>query len=252
MRLTWMAIRLAFLRAIAEPMRRADRLFQIVQFLRGGRLVTAAKLGARLEVSERTIYRDIADLQASGVPIDGAAGAGYILRAGHDLPPLMFTRDEIVALVAGARLVKAWGGTSMAAAAEEALIKIAAVLPPDAKSKMQRIAIHAPGYNLPSEERARIDLFEAAIEDRRVMAFDYADDESKSTTRAIWPLGLWFWGGHWTVVGWCLLRDDFRMFRFSRMTAPHETGETFKPEKGKTLQEFYRMMEDKGWRGGRG
>jgi predicted DNA-binding transcriptional regulator YafY len=168
--------------------RRADRLFQIVQFLRGGRLVTAAKLGHKLEVSERTIYRDIADLQASGVPIDGAAGAGYILRAGHDLPPLMFTRAEIVALVAGARLVKAWGGSSMAAAAEEALIKISAVLPPEAQARMQRIAIHAPGYHMLGEERQRIDLFEAAIEDRRVMAFDYADDEAKATTRAIWPL----------------------------------------------------------------
>ena len=110
-------------------MRRADRLFQIVQLLRGGRLTTAARLAERLEVSERTIYRDIADLQASGVPVDGAAGVGYVLRDGFDLPPLMFTRDEIVALVAGARMIRAWGGASMARGAEEALVKIAAVLP---------------------------------------------------------------------------------------------------------------------------
>ena len=105
-------------------MRRADRLFQIVQYLRGGRLVTAARLAERLEVSERTIYRDIADLQSTGVPIDGEAGIGYIMRSGFDLPPLMFTRDEIVALVTGARMVRAWGGTAMIAAAEEALVKI--------------------------------------------------------------------------------------------------------------------------------
>ena len=86
-------------------MRRADRLFQIVQYLRGGRLVTARRLAERLEVSERTIYRDIADLMATGVPIDGEAGVGYVMRAGFDLPPLMFTRDEIVALVAGAQMV---------------------------------------------------------------------------------------------------------------------------------------------------
>lgn len=95
-------------------MRRADRLFQIVQHLRGGRLVTAQKLGAWLEVSERTIYRDIADLQSTGVPIDGEAGVGYMMREGFDLPPLMFTRDEIVALVAGARMVRAFGGAAMA------------------------------------------------------------------------------------------------------------------------------------------
>ncbi|MEE9428087.1 MAG: HTH domain-containing protein, partial [Paracoccaceae bacterium] len=91
-------------------MRRADRLFQIVQYLRGGRLLTAATLAERLEVSERTIYRDIADLIGSGVPIEGEAGVGYLMRSGYDLPPLMFNRDEIVALVAGARMLRAWGG----------------------------------------------------------------------------------------------------------------------------------------------
>ena len=110
-------------------MRRADRLFQIVQYLRGGRLVTARKLADRLEVSERTIYRDVADLIGSGVPIDGEAGVGYILRAGFDLPPLMFTRDEIVALVAGARVISTFGGAAMAQASQEALVKISAVLP---------------------------------------------------------------------------------------------------------------------------
>ncbi len=109
-------------------MRRADRLFQIVQYLRGGRLLTARTLAERLEVSERTIYRDIADLIGSGVPIEGEAGVGYLMRAGYDLPPLMFNRNEIVALVAGARLIRAWGGASMAQAAEEALVKIDAVL----------------------------------------------------------------------------------------------------------------------------
>ena len=102
-------------------MRRADRLFQIVQYLRGGRLVTAEQLAERLEVSRRTIYRDVADLIGSGVPIEGEAGVGYVMRAGYDLPPLMFTNDEVAALVAGARLVRAWGGTAMAEAAQEAL-----------------------------------------------------------------------------------------------------------------------------------
>jgi len=124
-------------------MRRADRLFQIVQKLRGGRLVTARQLAEKLEVSERTIYRDIADLQSTGVPIDGEAGVGYILREGFDLPPLMFTRDEVVALVAGARLITAWGGASMARAAEEAIIKIGAVLPKEDRPRITNTHIHS-------------------------------------------------------------------------------------------------------------
>ena len=124
-------------------MRRADRLFQIVQYLRGGRLLTARKLAERLEVSERTIYRDIADLIGSGVPIDGEAGIGYLMRAGFDLPPLMFSRDEIVALVAGARMIRAWGGAGMALAAEEALVKIGAVLPAPERARAGAVQIHA-------------------------------------------------------------------------------------------------------------
>jgi predicted DNA-binding transcriptional regulator YafY len=128
-------------------MRRADRLFQIVQHLRGGRLVTARHLSEALEVSERTIYRDIADLQASGVPVEGEAGVGYVMLAGFELPPLMFSRDEIVALVAGARLIRAWGGATMARGAEEALIKIAAVLPEAERERAAAVQVHsiAPG-----------------------------------------------------------------------------------------------------------
>jgi len=127
-------------------MRRADRLFQIVQHLRGGRLVTARMLSERLEVSERTIYRDIADLQSTGVPIDGEAGVGYLMREGFELPPLMFTRDEIVALVAGARMVRAFGGAAMARAAEEALIKIGSVLPDSERDRISRTEIHTPSW----------------------------------------------------------------------------------------------------------
>jgi predicted DNA-binding transcriptional regulator YafY len=224
-------------------MRRADRLFQIVQFLRGGRLVTAAILGAKLEVSERTIYRDIADLQASGVPIDGAAGVGYIMRQGFDLPPLMFTRDEVTALVAGAKLVKAWGGLTMARAAEEALVKIAAVLPDVARSQLAQIQIHTPRYTLKDETRENIDLTQGAVESRNVLSFAYADKNNAETQRTIRPLGLWFWGGQWTVVGWCLTRDAFRMFRLDRMSTLTKTGENFRPEPGKTLKDFYLQME---------
>jgi len=223
-------------------MRRADRLFQIVQHLRGGRLTTAARLAERLEVSERTIYRDIADLQSTGVPIDGEAGVGYIMRDGFDLPPLMFTRDEIVALVAGARMVSAWGGITMARAAAEALVKIETVLPDSAKARLKSVEIRAPAHRMTADERVKIDTLERACEERLVTAIAYTDAAGEATERSIWPLGLWFWGGTWTVIGWCLKRDDFRVFRIDRIGAMTPTGETFRAEKGRTLRDFYEQM----------
>jgi len=227
-------------------MRRADRLFQIIQHMRGGRLVRARQLSEWLEVSERTVYRDIADLQASGVPIDGAAGVGYILRDGYDLPPLMFSRDEIVALVAGARLIRAWGGASMARAADEALVKIDAVLPNAVRTRTDNIEIHAFAPEMTEDVRARIDFFERAAASRKSVSVTYADAAGSPTRRVVRPLGLWFWGKVWTLVGWCELREDFRMFRLDRMAEIQETGTIFKPETGKTLIDFYRLMEAEG------
>lgn len=229
-------------------MRRADRLFQIVQHLRGGRLTTAARLAEDLEVSERTIYRDIADLQSTGVPIDGEAGVGYVMQEGYDLPPLMFTRDEIVALVAGARLIKAWGGASMARGAEEALIKIEAVLPEAEKARARAVSVHALGWEMTDDLRARIDEIEEAVEARRRLSLVYRDEAGAGSTRVVRPLGLWFWGKVWTLVAWCELREDFRMFRLDRMEeiAP---GLRFRPEPDKSLSAFYRQMELRG--GGR-
>lgn len=227
-------------------MRRADRLFQIVQHLRGGRLVTARMLGERLEVSERTIYRDIADLQSTGVPIDGEAGVGYLMREGFDLPPLMFTRDEIVALVAGARMVRAFGGVQMARAAEEALVKIGAVLPDQEKARIARTEIHMPDWVVTDEQRKLIDVLERSVEARDVLCIDYSDEAGKPTKRDIRPLGLWFWGKVWTLVAWCELRDDFRAFRIDRIAEITLSGRAFRPERGKQLTDFYRTWEVRG------
>jgi len=229
-------------------MRRADRLFQIVQYLRGGRLVTAKMLAEWLEVSERTIYRDITDLQSSGVPIDGEAGVGYLMRDGYDLPPLMFTNDEIVALVAGARLIRAWGGAAMARAAEEALVKIEASLPdsdrPDSpRRRADQIEIHAMAPEMTPQVRATIDATEKAVELRQRIGLAYRDGEGQATERTVRPLGLWFWGKVWTLVAWCELRDDFRMFRLDRIVSMTNEGDTFRVEHGKTLADFYRVME---------
>lgn len=220
-------------------MRRADRLFQIVQYLRGGRLWTAHMLAERLEVTKRTVYRDMADLIGSGVPIEGEAGVGYVMRAGYDLPPLMFNSDEIVALVAGARMIRAWGGTSMAAAAEEALVKIEAVLPDEARAKAASVPVHAFTMGEMNDDvRALIDRIEAASEGRIRLDLEYGDQTGSSSRRVIRPLGLWFWGKVWTVVGWCELRNDFRMFRLDRIKSIEDIG-PFKVEKGQSLRDFY-------------
>lgn len=226
-------------------MRRADRLFQIVQYLRGGRLVTAAKLAERLEVSERTIYRDIADLQSTGVPIDGEAGIGYIMRSGFDLPPLMFTRDEIVALVTGARMVRAWGGTAMMAAAEEALVKIEAVLPETERERVGETKIFSPRVGQPGQASALIDDCERAIDRKIIVSLHYCDEKGVMTDRKVQPLGLWFWGKVWTLVGWCEMRDDFRAFRLDRIAELAPTGETYTPNPQRSLEEFSRQQQEK-------
>ncbi|MDW4549966.1 YafY family protein [Defluviimonas sp. D31] len=219
-------------------MRRADRLFQIVQYLRGGRLLTAKMLAERLEVSERTIYRDIADLVGSGVPIDGEAGIGYLMRAGYDLPPLMFSKAEITALVAGARMVRSFGGAAMALAAEEALAKIEAVLPHDLKDRPAGVAVHAHDAGALSDaDRAMVDRLDAATDARLTLTLDYRDAGGAATRRRVRPLGLWFWGKVWTLIAWCELRDDFRMFRIDRIASAEPAG-PFRPERDKSLAAF--------------
>src|SRR5687767_13249102 len=169
-------------------MRRADRLFQIVQYLRGGRLVTAGALAERLEVSERTVYRDVADLVSCGVPIDGEAGVGYILRAGFELPPLMFTRDELAALTLGARFVKAWGGAKLALAAEEALVKIDAVLPEAEKRAIAETGLFAMALEMKEPARAIIDQLDAAISGQRRIRIAYAALDDATSERVVRPL----------------------------------------------------------------
>ncbi|MEZ5721881.1 MAG: YafY family protein [Paracoccaceae bacterium] len=227
-------------------MRRADRLFQIVQYLRGGRLTTARSLADKLEVSERTIYRDIADLIGSGVPIEGEAGVGYVMRAGYEVPPLMFTRSEVAALVAGARMVRAWGGEDLARAAEEALVKISSVLPETLRDSADNVPIHAFNFiGLDPADRDMLDRLEAACNDRTRLDIVYEALDGTETRRLVRPLGLHFWGRTWTLAAWCELRAGFRTFRIDRIAITAEAG-PFRPERDKSLAAYY--AEHKGRR----
>ncbi|MGR3541612.1 MAG: helix-turn-helix transcriptional regulator [Hasllibacter sp.] len=220
-------------------MRRADRLYRLTELLRGGRLTTARDLAGRLEVSERTIYRDMADLMASGVPVEGAAGVGYVMRPGFDVPPLMFDRAQIEALVLGARLTQAWGGARMALAASEALEKIAAVVPPALARAAKATAVHAFGSDeMDGAMRDRLDLLDRAIHEGAGLRLRYADAAGRETRREAGPLALVFWGRVWTLIAWCALRGDFRMFRVDRMRDAEATG-PFPFAPGRTLADFY-------------
>ncbi|MGB3406696.1 MAG: YafY family protein [Jannaschia sp.] len=227
-------------------MRRADRLFRLVQTLRGGKLWTAARLAQAMEVSERTIYRDIADLMASGVPIEGAAGVGYMMRDGYDLPPLMFTEAEVTALALGARLVAAWGGAQMAQGARDALSKVEAVLPrPDVVDRaLERLAAPPP-MEARVEDRIRLDVLDKQVRDGLETSLDYVDASGQATLRRVQPLGLWFWGRVWTLVAWCDLRQDFRMFRLDRIEAVHVSKTRFERRPERSLRACIAQMEER-------
>lgn len=198
-------------------MRRADRLFQIVQILRKGRLVKAADLATRLEVSERTIYRNMRDLMTSGVPIDGEAGVGYVMRRGYDLPPLMFTAEEVEALAVAARLLRSWAGGGIGAAAASALDKIESVMPEGRRSELDASRLFAPEFAADPKTRGKLDVVHRAINAKRVLTFSYTRVDGEPSRREVRPLGLFFWGRDWTLAAWCELRNDYRNFRVDRM-----------------------------------
>ncbi len=224
-------------------MRRADRLFQIVQLIRGRRLSTADFLAQRLEVSPRTVYRDVAALQQQGVPIEGEAGVGYRMRAGFDLPPLMFTKEEAQALVAAVRLSQAQLDSALGAQAEGALSKILAVLPATARAAAEALQIFAPGGRMKPEMSQRLAQLREATENRRKLRLDYLDLSDERSERTIRPLACMFWGPAWTVAAWCELREDFRSFRVDRIQALNALDEGFRDEPGKTLADMNRLND---------
>ena len=226
-------------------MRRADRLFLIIHALRGRRTALPARsLADTLGVSLRTVYRDVADLQLSGVPIEGEAGVGYVLRKGADIPPLMFTADELESLVVGSRFVRAFAGDRLAAGAQAALMKIEAVLPPELRERSSRTRIYAPVWRDEAQAAfaARIDRLHAAIEARRVLRLAYRDEGGRCSEREVEPLCLAFWGGKWTLGTWCRLRGDFRNFRPDRIDGVAETGECFADRVAHNLEAYLAAM----------
>ena len=221
-------------------MRRADRLFDIIQILRRGKLTRARDLAEILEVSERTIYRDVRDLMSSGVPIEGEAGVGYLLREGYDLPPLMFNEQEIEALVLGVRIVETWADPELAQAAANVIAKVESVIPERLRRHMAETALLAPENHYAEATEVDVGALREALRKRRKVHFRYLDLKEQTSERSVRPLSLSFYGPIWLLSAWCELREDFRSFRLDRMFGLEILDETFRPEKGKTLQDLLR------------
>ena len=223
-------------------MRRADRLFEIVQILRGRRLTTARYLAERLAVSERTIYRDVQDLSLSGVPVLGEAGIGYTLRKGFDVPPLMFDYEEVEALLIGARMAGAYGSKQLARSAERAMEKIAAVLPDNRRAALETTQVFVPDFHLDRHVAGRFELLRQAIRARQFVHIDYVTEDKRESQRELRPVALHFWGERWTLAAWCELRQAFRMFRLDRMRELAPLDRQFRDEAGKTIADFLRQI----------
>ncbi len=222
-------------------MRRADRLFQIVQLLVRHRRLTARALADRLEVSERTIYRDIADLALSGVPVVGEAGVGYTL-LDYELPPLMFDRSEVEAVVLGLRIVETWGDSELGRSAATALAKVEAALPGTRREMVRETRLFAPTSFRQPPIGVDLAVVRRALREELKLRLDYRDADDRPTLRTVRPLGLAFFGTVWVLSAWCELRDDFRNFRPDRIARLELLDERFVPEPGKTLEDFIRRM----------
>ena len=223
-------------------MRRADRLFELIHLLRRARrAITAAQLAEALEVAPRTVYRDIAALMAMGVPIDGAAGVGYIMRPGYDLPPLMFDREEIEAVAVGLQLLTRTGDQDLQVAARRVASKIAGVLPELRADELDDGRFVVSGFGTPTT--ADMGVLRSAIRDHRRLALVYRDEREQLTERTCLPLAVIYYIEVTVLAAWCELRDDFRHFRADRIVACHEMGDGF-------AEQASQLRRD--WRVGRG
>lgn len=226
-------------------MRRADRLFLLVQLLRAKRVTTAEHLAAELGVSKRTVYRDIRDLEDSGIPVEGEAGVGYRLHRGFELPPMTFTPGELEALVLGARMVEAWGDDALGADARAVLTKVGAVLPPALKPVLDGTALFAMPRRWRSDALRGLGDLRAAITARRKLRLGYVGADERVSERIVRPLGLYFWGTSWTLAAWCELRTAYRNFRPDRIAAL-EVLDTRFDEDGPSLSGFLDAMAEHG------
>lgn len=217
-------------------MRRAERLFRLVSELRSRGVCRAEDLAAHFEISIRTVYRDIAHLQGSGLPIEGEAGVGYLLRPGFDLPAMTFTYEQLDALAIGLSFVEVAGDTALSEAAREVRAKLQSALPEPDQRKLEK----APLFASRRQGRAppTLAIVRRAIRETRVLRLRYVVSGSEQTERRVRPLAIWAFTDGWLFVGWCELREDFRAFRLDRIFALEDTAERFADDAEKNLTAY--------------
>jgi predicted DNA-binding transcriptional regulator YafY len=227
-------------------MRRAERLFDIIQILRTvSRPITAATLADKLEVTVRTIYRDIAALQGSRVPIEGAPGLGYVLRRGFDLPPLMFTTEEIDAIAVGVRLLRRLRDRKLQEAAESVLGKLSAVVPQPLQSQLVAAPLYVSDGSAPAVTGIDLSQLRSAIRETRKLAITYVDEEGRHTRRTIWPIAMAYYVDVTLVGAWCELRNDFRHFRVDRILASDVLDDRFSADSGRLTAGWLALRKDR-------
>lgn len=220
-------------------MSRAQRLLDLIQILRRHRRpVPGAVLARELGVSLRTLYRDIDSLKAQGAHVDGEAGVGYVLRPGFMLPPLMFSEEEIEALVLGSRWVSERADGPLGQAARNVLAKIGAVLPDDLKDGVAASGLLiGPGDPIAAGEGG-LPLIRQAIRSERKLRVAYADEQGNATERTVWPVALAFYDRVRVVVAWCELRDGYRHFRTDRIASLEPTADRFPRRRAALFKEW--------------
>ena len=224
-------------------MARAPRLLDLLQALRRHRRpVRGQALAEELGISLRTLYRDIATLQGQGAAIEGEAGVGYILRPGFTLPPLMFSAEEIEALVLGSRWVAERADRRLAAAARDALAKIAAVMPVERRDDVEDTGLIIGPVSSVADAGAAVMQFRTAIARERKVDVVYTDRDGAATTRTIWPFALAYFERAQVIVAWCELRAGFRHFRPDRITTLH-VSDTRYPRRRQALLKAWREAE---------
>lgn len=230
-------------------MRRTERLFQIIQILRGAsRPLTGRELAEELEVSLRTLYRDIAELIAQRVPVRGEAGTGYVLDHGYDLPPLMLTPDELEAAVLGASWVAARGDLALQRSARDLIAKLTCVVP----EALRPILLDAGARPISLTEIPAdgIDLVDVrlAIRERRKLHITYGDAQDAPTQRVIWPLFIAYMETVRILVGWCELRDGFRHFRTDRIAAARLLLDSYPARRSELMARWQQEIPGKGYK----
>ncbi|MGL5733547.1 MAG: helix-turn-helix transcriptional regulator [Beijerinckiaceae bacterium] len=226
-------------------MSRTERLLDLIQLLRRHRQpVSAAVLARELTVSVRSIYRDINTLRGQGAAVDGEAGVGYVLRPGFMLPPLMFTDEEMEALMLGAAWVRERADGGLAKAAENAVCKITAVLPDDVRDHFQPTSLTVPAGDIERGGDERLPAIRAAIRRERKLSITYRDLEGRDTQRMVWPFTLAFFDRVRAMVAWCELRNDFRTFRTDRIVTLQSRDERY-PRRRQSLRKEWRTKMDR-------